>query len=270
MTQCSSENIRIRHAAVAGMFYPDSPQALRHDIERLFALAENKSVLSPKALIVPHAGYLYSGATAAAAYALWALERDVIKRVVIMGPTHRIAVDGLVLPESDAFETPLGLVPVDKKAVAMLLDMPQVTLSAAAHTEEHALEVQLPFLQVLLSAFSIVPLLVGDATTQSVAKVIERLWGDNDTRFVISSDLSHYLTDTNARRTDAETLDRIIALEPNLQMQHACGASPINGLLVAAAKHKLRPQLLDCCNSGKVSGDKHRVVGYAAFVFGLP
>ena len=221
----------------------------------------------PKAVIVPHAGYVYSGAVAGFAYARLAAGRDTIRRVVLIGPTHRVPVRGLALPTARAFATPLGDIDVDRDAAAAALALPCVCASEAAHAFEHSLEVQLPFLQEVLGEFRIVPFAVGDATPREVADVIRLLWGGPETLIVVSSDLSHYHGYAEARAIDRATVDNVIALSPTLDHEQACGATPINGLLLCARERGMRPELLDLRNSGDTAGDKARVVGYASFAF---
>ncbi|MDP2028185.1 MAG: AmmeMemoRadiSam system protein B [Thiobacillus sp.] len=257
-----------RPAAVAGLFYPDNPTELKHTLTDLLA---NATAATPsralKALIVPHAGYIYSGAVAASAYARLAELRGRIRRVVLLGPTHRVYVQGLALPEAERFATPLGDVQLDRAGMQQLSALPQVTLSEAAHQLEHSLEVQLPFLQQVLGDFQLLPLAVGEATAAEVAEVLEAVWGGDETLIVISSDLSHFLPDAAARKVDGETVDAILALNPHLNHKQACGATPVNGLLLAARKHGLHPVALDVRNSSDTAGDPERVVGYAAFAF---
>ncbi len=254
----------IRPAAVAGMFYPGDRRSLALDIRRMLEAASPPS-LRPKALIVPHAGYVYSGPVAASAYALLAPLSEVIRRVVLLGPVHRVWVDGLALPAVDAFETPLGVVPLDEAAMARLLTLPQVQVNEAAHAWEHSLEVHLPFLQTVLRDFRLVPLAVGGATPEQVAEALDTLWGGDETLIVVSSDLSHYLPYDEARQSDQATARAILALRTDLTGEQACGAHPINGLLLAARRHGLTPHLLDLRSSGDTAGDKSRVVGYGAF-----
>ncbi|HXW64448.1 MAG TPA: AmmeMemoRadiSam system protein B [Burkholderiaceae bacterium] len=261
--------LSIRPAAVAGMFYPEAPAALAADIQAYLgkAVAPATAATWPKALIVPHAGYVYSGPIAASAYRRLAAHADAIRRVVLFGPTHRVAMQGLALPSARAFATPLGVVEIDTDAVASALTLAQVRKSDAAHALEHSLEVQLPFLQTVLGQFRIVPFAVGDASAVQVAEVIELLWNDPGTLVIVSSDMSHYLRYSEARALDRATADSVLALSATLHGEQACGAIPVNGLLVAARRRGLRPELIDLRNSGDTAGDKSRVVGYAAFAF---
>ncbi|MBW8370565.1 MAG: AmmeMemoRadiSam system protein B [Thiobacillus sp.] len=258
----------IRPAAVAGMFYPDNPVQLKRDIADLLASVKRDAASpAPKALIVPHAGYIYSGAVAASAYARLGELRGRIRRVVLLGPAHRVYVRGLALPEAERFATPLGEVPLDQAGMQAIAGLPQVTRSAAVHQMEHSLEVQLPFLQQVLGDFQLLPLAVGEATAAEVAEVLETVWGGDETLIVISSDLSHFLPDALARKVDGETVDAILALNSHLNHEQACGATPVNGLLLAARRHGLHPVVLDVRNSSDTAGDPDRVVGYAAFAF---
>src|SRR5438105_3894839 len=198
----------VRPPAVAGMFYPGDPRSLDAEIDELIGGVEQFTprLGFPKALIVPHAGYIYSGPVAARAYDDIAPARGIVRRVVLLGPVHRVAVRGLALPTDSAFVTPLGQVPVDQAALAAVREMPQVVASDLAHLHEHALEVQLPFLQRQLGEFALAPFAVGDASVGEVAEVIERLWGGAETLIVISTDLSHYHPYAQARAIDGATL----------------------------------------------------------------
>ncbi|MDH3978878.1 MAG: AmmeMemoRadiSam system protein B [Gammaproteobacteria bacterium] len=257
-----------RPPAVAGMFYPANPAELSAGICALLADADaGASTRLPKALIVPHAGYVYSGPVAAKAYARLAPLAGRIKRVVLLGPVHHVPVRGLALPQAVAFTTPLGEIPLDTAAMAELAGLPQVSRSDAAHAPEHSLEVHLPFLQTVLGSFRLLPLAVGNATAEEVAGVLERVWGGEETLIVISSDLSHFLSYDVARRVDRQTVEHILALQPDLDHEQACGATPVNGLLAFAGRHALQSELLDLRNSGDTAGDKARVVGYAAIAF---
>jgi hypothetical protein len=263
--------LRVRPPAVAGAFYADSPGALGRELDDALAQARPVSLPAPpKALIVPHAGYVYSGPIAASAYRSLAAARERVRRVVVLGPCHRVAVRGLALPGVDAFDTPLGRVPIDADAICALAGLPQVVVSPAAHAREHSLEVQLPFLQRWLADFTLVPLAVGDATAAEVAEVIERLWGGEETLVVVSSDLSHYHRYDDARAIDAATVRSILGCSAGLDHEQACGATPIAGLLEVVRRRGLVPQLLDLRNSGDTAGDRSRVVGYAAIAFCPP
>ena len=256
----------VRPPAVAGMFYPADPRQLEHDVQKYLAAAQPLA-FQPKALIVPHAGYIYSGAIAASAYATLKTVAPHIRRVILLGPTHRVAVRGLALPDTDTFDTPLGRIPLDTDAMRTIAGLPQVTISGEAHEEEHSLEVQLPFLQSVLGEFTLLPLAVGMATAEEVAEVLEAVWGGDETLIVISSDLSHYLTYAAAQFADNKTAQDILNLHQSIDHEQACGGTPISGLIVTARKHHLTPHLLDLRNSGDTAGSRDRVVGYAAFAF---
>lgn len=261
----SASFTHVRPAAVAGQFYPADPSGLRSFIEQ--AVAESKAHLSgeetlPKALIVPHAGYIYSGPTAAYAYAL--LQEKAIRRVVLLGPSHRVPFYGLALPESEAFRTPLGDIGLDTGGFDSIRSLSHVDLYDAGHAFEHSLEVQLPFLQVVLDDFLLLPLCVGSVESEYVAQVIEMLWDDAQTLLVISSDLSHYHPYEVARKLDRQTIDEMLALNPVISHERACGATGINALLMAARKRQMQIRLLDYRNSGDTAGEKDHVVGYAA------
>jgi AmmeMemoRadiSam system protein B len=256
-----------RPAAVAGLFYPGDSATLSRTLSALLADAGEALGPVPKALIAPHAGYIYSGPIAAKAYALLAPARGQIRRVVLLGPTHRVAVRGLALPSVGRFATPLGTVEIDGAAVEALKKLPQVVVSDPAHALEHSLEVHLPFLQTVLDDFKLVPLAVGDARPEDVAEVLETLWGGPETLIVVSSDLSHYLPYNHAQSVDRDTTEAILALRSDIDHEHACGATPVCGLALAAQRKHLKPELVDLRNSGDTAGDKDRVVGYASFAF---
>ena len=249
------------------MFYPGNAPQLAMEVGELLDGAENfePRLGFPKALIVPHAGYMYSGPVAARAYDELAAARGIVKRVVLIGPSHFVPGRGLALPECEAFETPLGRIPLDAAAIAALADLKQVVRSAAAHAQEHSLEVQLPFLQKVLGDFSLVPIAAGAALTEEVMQVISRLWGGPETLFVISTDLSHYHAYEDARRIDGDTLERIEALAVDLNYEQACGATGLNGLLAVARAKGMSIRRLAACNSCDTAGSKARVVGYASF-----
>ena len=263
--------LMIRPAAVAGRFYPDRPEELRTCIDTLLKNAHLTMTRTgdapPKAVIVPHAGYMYSGPIAARLYARLAPFARQYRRVILLGPAHRALTHGLALPACDAFATPLGNVEIDRMAREAILDLPQVGVSDAVHAQEHSLEVQLPFLQTILPNFTILPLAVGNVTPDKISAGLERLWGGPETLIAISSDLSHYHPYALAQETDSRTAEHILALEPLDDPRSACGAGPINGLLQAARRHKLHPELIDLRNSGDTEGDRQCVVGYAAISF---
>ena len=264
--------LSIRPAAVAGTFYPGDKAALRGQVQTCLGEALTPgSGLPPKLLIAPHAGYVYSGLVAGRAYARLAPWAARIRRVVLLGPAHRVAVRGLAMPTVDAFETPLGRVSIDRQARQALADLPQVVPDDRVHALEHSLEVQLPFLQTVLgNSFALMPLAVGDASAGEVAEVVERLWGGDETLIVVSSDLSHYLPYADACATDRTTVARIADLATDIDPYEACGAHALNGALAAARQHGLQAELLDLRNSGDTAGDRRRVVGYAALALTAP
>lgn len=267
----------IRPAAVAGSFYPADPEDLRDALARHLASAPvvDGAVAAdrpPKLLVVPHAGYVYSGGVAALGFAPLARWRGRIGRVVLLGPVHRVPVRGLAAPTVSAFETPLGRVPIDRGALTSLTELPRVAWADLPHALEHSLEVQLPFLQTVLGeGFTLVPLAVGDASPVEVAAVLERVWGGDETLIVISSDLSHYLPYAEAQVRDRATVQRILHFASDLEGEEACGAAALNGALLAARRHGLVPRLLGLRNSGDATagtrGGRDRVVGYGAIAF---
>jgi MEMO1 family protein len=266
----------IREAAVAGLFYPGDPHVLRAEVERLVRDARagtsdagaRESAAPPKALIAPHAGYIYSGPIAARAYARVKPLAAQVRRVVLLGPSHFVPFAGLALSGADAFMTPLGPITIDRDALAALAEMPGVLTLPAAHEREHSLEVQLPFLQVALREFKLVPLAVGDAPPEQVAAVIDKLWGGAETLIVVSSDLSHYHPYKAAVVIDGETTRAIEHFDDAfIDGEHACGCHPIRGLLHVARRRGLRVATLDQRNSGDTAGDRSRVVGYGAWAF---
>jgi MEMO1 family protein len=255
-----------RRTAVAGLFYPGDARVLQQTVDALLAAAAPAPAGPlPKAIIAPHAGYVYSGPVAASIYArLWPL-RGRVTRVVLLGPTHRVAVRGLAHPGCHWFETPLGKVEIDQDALDVLRTLPQVTGNPAAHAQEHSLEVHVPFLQAVLGTFKLVPLAVGHASPAEVAAVLDALWGGAETLIVVSSDLSHYLPYREAQQMDRGTADAIVHLRTDIDHESACGATPVSGLAYAARRRGLSAELVDLRNSGDTAGDKSRVVGYGAF-----
>jgi AmmeMemoRadiSam system protein B len=256
--------LRVREAQVAGFFYPADREELERTV-KTFLLAADDEGPAPKALIVPHAGYAYSGPVAASGYAL---VRGPITRVVLLGTAHRYQGPGLAAPSVDGFATPLGNVPVDHEAIASLRDLPFVKVLDDAHEGEHSLEVHLPFLQLLLRRFKIVPFVVGEATAAEVAQVLERLWGGEETLVVVSSDLSHYHDYDTCKRLDEGTA---AAIEEKIGgvvgPRQACGCRAIGGLLEMAKRKRLRVKTVDLRNSGDIAGGREEVVGYGAFTF---
>jgi len=258
-----------RAAAVAGTFYPGEQTTLARELLGMLDETRDAPLVPgfPKALIVPHAGYIYSGHVAAHAYALLRPAMGIVKRVVLLGPCHRVAVRGLALPDATAFETPLGRVEIDEAAIAELKGLPQVSVNGATHAHEHSLEVQVPFLQQVLKGFKLVPLVVGQATREQVAGVLDRLWGGPETLIVISTDLSHYHPYETARAIDRKTVQGIMGFRTDIDHVQACGATPMTGFLETAKRRGMTPELLDARNSGDTAGGRDRVVGYASFAF---
>lgn len=266
----------IRPAAVAGRFYPEDPRELEASVRRYLAGAKADGAPGagaadlpvPKAIIAPHAGYVYSGPVAASAYARLLPARGKISRVMLLGPCHRVPVKGLALPAARAFATPLGEIPIDREACARLAELPQVEVFDASHAQEHSLEVHLPFLQVALGRFALVPLAVGDASDAAVAEVLERAWGGPETLIVVSSDLSHYLAYDEARALDAATAQAIEHLDgAAIGRDQACGRVPVRGLLALARKKHLAVAQVDLRNSGDTAGPRDQVVGYGSWLF---
>lgn len=258
----------VRQPAVAGAFYPGRARDLEDTVRAYLSKVDPADGPVPKAIIAPHAGYVYSGQVAATAYARIEPAAGRLKKVVLLGPCHRVPVRGLALSGDDAFATPLGEVPVDKELTARALELPQVQVLDASHHQEHSLEVHLPFLQAILDDFAIVPLVVGEASAEEVAEVIERLWGGPETLVVVSTDLSHYQDYETARRIDGTTSKAIENLDPEgIGRDQACGRIPVGGLLALAKRRGLRVETLELCNSGDTAGDRDRVVGYGSWVF---
>ncbi len=260
----------VRSPAVAGMFYPGAPGSLAQQVGELLdgARLEEESSQCPRALVVPHAGYVYSGAVAAAAYVQLRPHRARLRRVVLIGPSHRVAFEGIAVCAADVYRTPLGDVPLDVTTARALVGQPGVQVLDAAHQDEHSLEVQLPFLQQVLDDFLLLPLVVGRAPAAAVAEVMAPFLDDPATVVVVSSDLSHYLDYATAQRVDHATCSAIEQLAGELiGDEQACGRYPLKGLLLAARRRDLAPVTLKLCNSGDSAGDRRRVVGYGAWAF---
>lgn len=259
--------IQVREPAVAGRFYPAGTGELNATVHALLLEERHRADSAPKALVVPHAGFIYSGSVAASAYARLIPFRKRYQKVILLGPCHRCAIRGIAVSGMDVFRTPLGDVAVDHDLRSML-DHPAVCRQESAHRFEHSLEVQLPFLQTALDSFSLLPLAVGDTGPEIVAEVLELIWGGPETLVVISSDLSHYLPYEEARRRDRETCDAIEALNAQgIGHEDACGATPLGGLLLAVRAHGLKVTTLDLRNSGDTAGGRSQVVGYGAWMF---
>jgi AmmeMemoRadiSam system protein B len=261
----------VRHPAVAGMFYPADPDELRRAVSEAFAHAVRPpdDAAVPKALIVPHAGYPYSGAVAASAYLRLVPAHDTIDRVVLLGPSHRVHLRGLAAPVDNLFATPLGMVLIDSDLRAAVRELPGVTLDDLPHFHEHSLEVQLPFLQTVLDDFTLLPLSVGDTTAEQVATVLDAVWGGPETVVVISTDLSHYHPYRQAQHLDARTAAAIVAGDADAVGDlDACGSRPLRGIMQVAGERGLSIENIDLRNSGDTAGDRDRVVGYGAFVVG--
>lgn len=264
-----TENV-IRSPAVAGLFYPDEPNELRKVLNELLSQASDlkTEIKQPVAIISPHAGYIYSGPIAATVYRYVGQFRQRIKRVILMGPSHRIALSGIATSSASHFATPLGLIPIDQASYHEIAQHPAVRLVDAAHAQEHSLEVQLPFLQSILEHFTLVPLVVGEVDKNDVARVLQLLDLDSDTLVVVSSDLSHYHDYLSAQQRDQKTTDAILHLQPDrIGYEDACGRNPVNGLLTMAKQQRLQARCVDVRNSGDTAGARDRVVGYGAYLF---
>lgn len=259
-----------RHTAVAGLFYPADPQQLQAEVKTYLDIAsrQEQTQAVPKAMIVPHAGYVYSGPVAASAYVHLFPAREKIQRVILIGPSHRVPFRGLATSSAESYATPLGEVSLDREAIDKISELPQVHLLDEAHSMEHSLEVHLPFLQETLDHFQLVPLVAGNASPSEVAQVLDALWGGAETLIIISSDLSHYHDYASAQRMDKATSDAITSLDVTaIDGEHACGCVAVNGLLQLAKERGLSASVVDLRNSGDTAGPKDRVVGYGAYVF---
>jgi len=257
-----------RQPAVAGLFYPADPDELHEMVQEMLQKAHKLPDHKVKALIAPHAGYIYSGPVAASAYVQLYSLKETIKRVVLLGPSHRVPFQGLACSSADYFHMPLGDIPLDKDAIEQIASLPQIQMLDQAHQAEHSLEVHLPFLQEVLKEFILVPLVVGEASPDEVAEVLDLLWGGDETLIVISSDLSHYHSYETARQMDNQTSYAIESLRPqDIQYDSACGRNPVNGLLTLARKRGLHATTIDLRNSGDTAGSRDQVVGYGAYLF---
>ena len=257
-----------RQPAVAGQFYPDDPSQLERLLAQMLLQVKPSKPEHVKALISPHAGYIYSGPVAASAFQVLRTQAEDIRRVVLMGPSHRVGFQGIATTSATSYQMPLGEIPIDREAIKKISALPHVMDNDQAHRFEHSLEVQLPFLQTVLREFTLIPLVVGDCPSHQVAEVLEMLWGGDETLIVISSDLSHYHSYEVARQLDEKTSQAILNLQPEqIHYDDACGRNPVNGLLVSAKTHGLKPSLVDLRNSGDTAGSRDQVVGYGAYLF---
>jgi MEMO1 family protein len=258
-------NASVREPAVAGYFYPDDPLELRDTVEHLLGAAPVVNVPTAHTYIVPHAGYVYSGGVAAVAFARIRDSLSGVRRVVIIGPSHRVYLRGIAVPQAMAFKTPLGEIPIATRHKRVLMQRGDVLLSDTPHALEHSLEVQLPFLQILLEEFELLPLVVGDASAEYVASVLAAVTKEAHTLVLASSDLSHYLSYEEARRVDAQTSASILRMASDLEGQQACGSMALNGVLALAKQCGATVSELARLNSGDTAGDRERVVGYGAY-----
>ena len=266
MLSLGQDMSRVRPAAVAGLFYPQDARELRRVVTgHVDACTRSGPARQPKALIVPHAGYPYSGAVAGCAYRVLRDSKAQVRHVVMLGPSHRVPMRGLAVPSVDCFVTPLGEIPVDAAMRQHLRELGLVGVSDAPHAVEHSLEVQLPFLQVVLGAFDILPIAIGLSPPEQVARALDGAWNGPDTLVLVSSDLSHYHTSEEARQLDTQSTQAILERRSDLPDEQACGARAINGLMQVARRRGLSVELLDQRNSGDTAGDRSRVVGYGSY-----
>jgi len=268
MLSSTTPKSRVRLPVVAGLFYPKDADGLRKTLRALLAApGAPPATASPlKALVVPHAGYAYSGAVAAAAYRRLEGAAGAIRHVVLVGPSHRVRMRGLAMPSCDFFATPCGEVPIDDAARRHLRELGLAGISDAPHAAEHSLEVQLPFLQTVLKDFDVLPIAVGQVPGGLVARALEAVWGGRDTLIVVSSDLSHYHTHSEAVELDGMTTRSILARRSDLSDEQACGAEGINGLMEVARAKALQVELVDQRTSAETAGDNSRVVGYGSYI----
>jgi len=260
-------NTYTREPAVAGAFYPADRNSLKDQLEQLLTDTDTTADTCPRAIIAPHAGYIYSGPVAAPAYHTLLKFRDQIKRVVLLGPSHRVAINGLALTGADFFSTPLGVIPIDKAANKMLAHHHDIDFIEQAHLYEHSLEVHLPFLQTVLNDFVLVPIVVGDAPPELVATALEELMTDDSTICVVSTDLSHFHDYNTAQKIDSSTSQAILEMNfKAIGYENACGRNPLNGVLFWAKMHHYKIRQLDLRNSGDTAGSKDRVVGYGSYL----
>jgi AmmeMemoRadiSam system protein B len=271
MSAVAKDHARVRPASAAGLYYPRDAAGLRHALRTLLSSRTTAVDRLPKALVVPHAGYAYSGTIAAAAYhTLETPAARAVRHVVLLGPSHRVPIRGLAMPACDYYSTPVGDVPVDGATRARLRELGLAGVDDAPHRLEHSLEVQLPFLQSVLDDFEVLPVAVGSAPAEQVCRLLEAAWGGPETLIVVSSDLSHYHTCVEAQAIDEQTARSILARRSDISDAQACGAGGLNGLMEAARHKGLEVRLLERCTSGDTAGDNSRVVGYGSFALYEP
>lgn len=260
-----TSNASIRRAAVAGSFYPGNAAELRGMIDDMLAASHSQGD-APKVIIAPHAGYIYSGPVAASVYKLLQPVHDKIRRVILLGPSHRVPLTGMATTSADYYATPLGEVRIDREAIDHIQSLTAVIEADLAHAQEHSLEVHVPFLQSVLDEFTLVPLVVGESDPRDVADVLQTLWGGEETLIVISSDLSHYHDYASAQRMDRATSDAIVELRGNdIGYEDACGRNPVCGALEIARQRGMHVETVDLRNSGDTAGPRDSVVGYGAY-----
>ena len=257
---------KIKQADVAGMFYPGEEASLRQMVDGFIQKALSFD-LRPRAIIAPHAGYIYSGSIAGTAYKTIAAVRDQIENVIIMSPAHRFYLRGIALHMADAFATPLGNIPVNIGIVKKIKQFSSVQWEERSFIQEHGLETHLPFIQrAFKPGIKIVPMIVGECQESEVAEILESVWEDPRNFVIISSDLSHFHSYADAKKLDRNTVDLIQNLDSqSLDTEFACGHYPICGLLNLARNRKLKIKALDIRSSGDTAGSKESVVGYGSF-----
>lgn len=256
----------VRPASAAGLYYPKDADALHRALEALLARPRPDVARAPKALVVPHSGYSFSGEVAAAAYRTLRPCADAIRHVVLVGPSHRVPMRGLAMPTCQYYSTPFGRVPVGDSARQRLRELGLAGIADAPHALEHSLEVQVPFLQELLRDFDLLPIAVGSAPPEQVARTLEAVWGGPETLVIVTSDLSHHHTHAEALLLDGQTAASILARRSDLSDAQACGAGGVNGLMEIARRKSLDVALLERGTSGDMAGERSRVVGFASFV----
>ncbi|HET7203185.1 MAG TPA: AmmeMemoRadiSam system protein B [Steroidobacteraceae bacterium] len=271
MSALAMDRFTVRPPSAAGLYYPKDADGLRHALRTLLSATTSPVARMPKALVVPHAGYAYSGPVAASAYhTLESAAARRIRHVVLLGPSHRVPMRGLAMPSCEYFSTPVGNVRVHDEARQRLRELGLAGIDDAPHRLEHSLEVQLPFLQAVLEDFDLLPIAVGSAPAEQVCRVLEAVWGGPETLIVVSTDLSHYHTYVEAQALDEQTTRLILARRSDISDAQACGAGGLNGLMEAARHKALQVELLDRRTSGDASGDNSRVVGYGSFALYEP